>query len=144
VRLGVAITVRSVAGSSWRRPLSHWLRRRPAATNTAPLAQAPGSFIASTDDFSQVECGLKMLCAASKLCAARCLVLQGKERHDEAMPLLGRQLRFVPAKDFLDEYQSTPVDDLVRAMAAEYMKRARRVFQASTNCSSTATARRSC
>ena len=45
-------------------------------TNTAPLAQAPGSFIASTDDFSQVEYGLKMLCAATKLRAARCLVLQ--------------------------------------------------------------------
>lgn len=99
-------------------------------TNTAPLAQAPGSFIASTDDFSQVEYGLKMLCAATKLRAARCLVLQGKERHDVAMPLLGMQLRFVPAKDFLDEYQKTPVDDRVRAMAAEYMKRARRVFQA--------------
>jgi len=100
-------------------------------TNTAPLAQAPGSFIASTDDFSQVEYGLKMLCAATKLRAARCLVLQGKERKDVAMPLLGMQLRFVPAKDFLDEYQKTPVDDRVRAMAAEYMKRARRVFQAS-------------
>lgn len=100
-------------------------------TNTAPLAQAPGSFIASTDDFSQVEYGLKMLCAATKLRVARCLVLQGKERKDVAMPLLGMQLRFVPAADFLDEYQKTPVDDRVRAMAAEYMKRARRVFQAS-------------
>ncbi|HPM84172.1 MAG TPA: hypothetical protein PLF81_25890 [Candidatus Anammoximicrobium sp.] len=99
-------------------------------TNTAPLAQAPGSFIASTDDFSQVEYGLKMLCAATKLRAARCVVLQGKERKDVAMPLLGMQLRYVPAKEFLDEYQKTPVDDRVRAMAAEYMKRARRVFQA--------------
>jgi hypothetical protein len=99
-------------------------------TNTAPLARSPGSFIAATDDFSQVEYGLKMLCAATKLRAARCVVLQGNQRKDVAMPLLGMQLRYVPAKDFLDEYQKTPVDDRVRAMATEYMKRARRIFQA--------------
>ncbi len=99
-------------------------------TNTIPLAHMPGSFIAATDDFSQVEYGLKMLSAATKLRATRCVVLRGDQRRDVTMPLLGIQLRVVPARDFLDEYNKLPVDDRVRAMAADYTKRARRITQA--------------
>ncbi len=98
--------------------------------NTAPLVHAPGSFICSTDDFGRVEYGLKMLHAATKLRATRYVVLSGKERRDATMPLLGIQLRYVPAGDFLDEYNKLPVNDQIRAMAAAYLKRARRVIGA--------------
>jgi len=95
-------------------------------TNTGPLAKRPNSFIASTDDFRQVRYGLKMLHAGAKLRATRCLVIAGAKRLDAEMAHLGIKLRYLPAKEFLDQYQKTPVDQEVLDMAADLMKRAKR------------------
>ena len=95
-------------------------------TNTATPSKKPGCFICATDDFRQVEYGLKMLHAGARLKATRCLVIKGRTRAERQMPDLGIELRYVPAKDFLDEYKRTPVTDEVEAMAADYLRRARR------------------
>ena len=95
-------------------------------TNTSVPSKKPGCFIASTDDFNQVKYGMKMLGAGAKMRATRCLVIKGKKRVDTEMPELGIKLRFVPAADFIDEYNKTPVDDEVKAMAKDLMDRARK------------------
>jgi hypothetical protein len=95
-------------------------------TNTEVPSKKLGCFICSTDDFNQVKYGMKMLQAGAKLRATRCIVIRGRKRHEAEMPHLGIKLRYVPAKDFMEEYQKTPVDDEVEAMAADYMRRARR------------------
>jgi hypothetical protein len=95
-------------------------------TNTAGPSQKPGCFICSTDDFTQVQYGLKMLRAAAKLRATRLLVIRGDKRADSELPHLGMNLRYVPAGDFLDEYKRTPDSEEVLAMADQYMRRARR------------------
>jgi hypothetical protein len=100
-------------------------------TNTAPLARRPGCFIAATDNFEQVVYGLKMLHARAKLRATRCVVLRGTERREATIPHLGIQLRYVPAQEFLDEYQNTPVDEGVRRMAADLIQGAQRRLGAS-------------
>ncbi len=94
-------------------------------TNTAGPSRKPGCFICSTNDFSQVEYGLKMLHTAAKLRATRCLVIRGNKRSDSVLPHLGIGLRYVPAGDFLDEYKRTPETDEILAMADQYMRRAR-------------------
>ena len=99
-------------------------------TNTAVPSQKTGCFICSTDDFRQVEYGMKMLHARAKMRATRCLVIKGKKEHEAEMADLGIKLRYVPAQTFLDEYQKTPVDKEVRAMAAELMKGAERLVDA--------------
>jgi len=95
-------------------------------SNTAGLARQPGCFICATDDFRQVQYGMKMLQAIAKIRATRCLVIRGSKTADATMPHLGIQLRFVPAKTFLDEYNKTQVTDEVRAMAKEIIQGARK------------------
>jgi hypothetical protein len=95
-------------------------------TNTEGPSKKPGCFICSTDDFRQVRYGLKMLQAGAKLRATRCVVIQGSKRADAEMRDLGIKLRYVPAQEFIDQYRRTPVDEEVRALADDYMRRARR------------------
>jgi len=95
-------------------------------TNTIHLADKPGCVIYSTDDFSQAAFGMKMLKAGAKMRNTRCVVLRGGKRFDSKMADLGIALRYVPAREFLDEYRRTPDSDKMLAMADEYMGMARR------------------
>lgn len=95
-------------------------------TNTVDLCHRPGCVIFSTDDFGQVRSGMKMLKAGAKMRNTRCLVIKGKTRSDGELARLGIKLRNVPAGTFLEEYEATPVDDRVKAMAADLMKRAKK------------------
>lgn len=95
-------------------------------TNTAEPSKKTGCFICSTDDFRQVEYGMKMLHAGAKMRATRCLVISGSNRAEIQMPHLGIQFRYIPAGDFLAEYQKTPANDEVLAMAADLIKNAKR------------------
>ncbi len=94
-------------------------------TNTAGPSRKPGCFICSTNDFSQVQYGLKMLHTGAKLRATRCLVIRGNKRSDSVLPHLGISLRYIPASDFLDEYKRTPETDEILTMADQYIRRAR-------------------
>jgi len=57
--------------------------------------------------------------------ATRCLVIKGTQRSERELPHLGTKLRYIPAQDFVTEYQQTPVNDEVRAMAKELMAHAK-------------------
>jgi hypothetical protein len=96
-------------------------------TNTIKLADNPGCVMYSTDDFSQVAYGMKMLKAGPKIRRARCIVLKGNRRFEQSRAAdLGITWRYVPVKTYLDEYRSMPVTDEVVALADDYMRRARR------------------
>jgi len=95
-------------------------------TNTARPSRKPGCFICSTSDFRQVRYGMRMLQAAAKMRATRCLVIRGSKTTEAEMAHLGIKLRYIPAKVFLDEYKRTPESQEVVAIATDYIKRARR------------------
>jgi hypothetical protein len=97
-------------------------------TNTAPLADKPGVFIASTSDFAQAQEGLKMIKAGARLREMRYIVLQGKERKETRVAHFGTQLRYLPAASFLDEYNRTPANAEVQALAKSYLHQARRTL----------------
>lgn len=99
-------------------------------TNTVGVARREGVFIASTDDFRQAAYGLKMLKAGARLREMRFVVLQGNERKDVELKPFGTKLRYVPAREFLDEYQRTPVDAEVRRLAQARIKAATRMVGA--------------
>jgi len=99
-------------------------------TNTAPLAERTGAIIYATDDFSQPAYGMKMLHAGAKMRATRVVVIQGKERREAVMPDLGIQLRYVPANTFLDLYKSIGETDEMRALAAQFIRRAKKMIGA--------------
>jgi hypothetical protein len=96
-------------------------------TNTAPLAKKPGGFIASTDDFSRVVYGMKMAAVAARMREMRFAVIAGKEKKETTVHHLGTRLRYVPAGSFVEEYNRTAVDEEVRQIAADYIKRATRI-----------------
>jgi len=95
-------------------------------TNTAAPSKKPGCFIASTDDFREAAYGLKMIGAAARLRATRCLVIKGRKRAERQMQDVGVGLRTIPAGEFLDLYKKTPETEEMHAMAADYIRRARR------------------
>ena len=99
-------------------------------TNTIRVADKPGSVIYATDDITQLVYGIRMIHARARMRATRCLVLRGKERKDVPLADLGMTLRYVPAKDFLDEYRKTETDAEIRGMADEYVRHATHVFAA--------------
>ena len=100
-------------------------------TNTESLADRAGCVVYSTDDFSCVAYGMKMLKAGAKLRRSRCVVLMGDKRYDQSLTNLGITLRHIPAKTYLDEYHGIPATDEVLAMTEQYLRRARRRIGAS-------------
>jgi hypothetical protein len=100
-------------------------------TNTASLANVQGSFVCSTDDVTRAIYGMKMIRAAAKLREMRFVVVKGKERKDSEVKHFGTRLRYLPASDFLEEYNRTPLTDEVKQIAAEYVRNATRVSGAS-------------
>ena len=99
-------------------------------TNTVDVAHKTGCFICSTDDFRQVQYGLKMIHAAAKMRATRCLVIAGTESSDAEIADLGIQLRYLPAHAFLEAYEKTPVTDDVVAMANQIVTHAKQMIGA--------------
>jgi hypothetical protein len=96
-------------------------------TNTIEMADKPGCVIYSTDDFSQVAYGMKMLKAGPKIRRARCIVLKGNKRFEASRAEdLGVTWRYVPVQTYLDEHRGMPVTDEVLALAEDYLQRARR------------------
>ncbi len=100
-------------------------------TNTIELAHREGVFIASTDEFSQVESGMKMLKAGAKLREMRFIVIQGDRRKEERLEHFGTRLRWLPANSFLEEYQRTPENDEIRAIADSYIRHSTKIFEPS-------------
>jgi hypothetical protein len=96
-------------------------------TNTIGLADMPGNVIYSTNDFKQAGYGMKMLCASAKMRAARCVVIRGTTRAENTLADLGINLRYVPAKTFIEHYRKMPDSEAIVATADEYMRRARRI-----------------
>ncbi|MGQ9573894.1 MAG: hypothetical protein ACUVUC_01120 [Thermoguttaceae bacterium] len=95
-------------------------------TNTAGPSRKPGCMIASTDDFRQVQYGMKMVWAGARMRKTRCLVIHGAKHAEGTLPELGIQLCHVPAKEFLEEYKKTPDTDEIRSLAAGLIQRATR------------------
>jgi len=100
-------------------------------TNTSPIADRGNLFISCTDDIREPIFGMRMVKAGAKLRETRFVVLQGKERRDTEVPGFGTRLRYVPARDFLDEYEKTPLSAQVKEIAGQYMDGATRVEGAS-------------
>jgi len=96
-------------------------------TNTDSISRREGVFIASTDDFRQVTYGLKMLKAGAKLREMRFIVLRGTERRDTALEPFGTKLRYLPAREFLEEYQKTPLTAEVKRLGLARIQGATRM-----------------
>jgi hypothetical protein len=111
---GIPVVVFSPVGTSF-------------TTNTGPLARKSGVFIASTNEFSQAEFGMKMVKTGVRLREMRFLVLKGGERKESVIEPFGTKLRWVPAKDFLAEYERTPVDEEVTRLAQRQIAGATRM-----------------
>jgi hypothetical protein len=102
-------------------------------TNTIHLADKPGCVTYSTNDFRQLEYGIKMLKAGARMKRTRCVVIAGNERKETALADTGITLQYVPAETFINTYNSMAVNDDIIAMAEEYMNQAERIDDADRN-----------
>lgn len=93
-------------------------------TNTSNPSRKDGVFICSTDDFSHPALGMKMIKAGARLRETRYLVIKGSERKDAEIQKLGMKLRYLPAQEFIDEYNRIPVNDEVRKLASQIIENA--------------------
>jgi len=93
-------------------------------TNTSNPSYKDGVFICSTDDFSQPAFGMKMIKAGARLRETRYLVIKGSERKDAEIQKLGMKLRYLPAQEFIDEYNRIPVNNEVKELASQIIKNA--------------------
>jgi hypothetical protein len=91
-------------------------------TNTSNPSNKEGVFICSTDDFSQVAFGIKMIKAGAKLRETKYLVIKGNERKDSEIKQIGTKLHFIPAQDFINEYNSIKSNKLLNQLAEELIK----------------------
>lgn len=96
-------------------------------TNTIDLAEQPGCVIYSTNDFSQLAFGMKMMKAGSRMRHSKCLVIRGDKRYESSIGDLGIKLQYIPADVFMTEYNSMPVSPEIVTMADEYISRARNI-----------------
>ncbi len=96
-------------------------------TNTVHFVDTPGNVVYSTNDFTQAEYGMKMLCAAAKMRAARCVVIRGSKRAESVLGDLGIALQYVPANTFIEQYNKMSESSDMLAMADDYMRRARKI-----------------
>ncbi|MCK4965457.1 twin-arginine translocation signal domain-containing protein [bacterium] len=90
--------------------------------NTGPADALNKGLICSTDDFSQALYGMKMLKAGAKLRETKVVVLKGEERRNDEVKHFGTKLIYVPAGDFLDEYNRIPMTGEIKQMADEYIR----------------------
>jgi len=93
-------------------------------TNTVHLADKPGCIVYSTNDFSQLAYGMKMLKAGTRMKRSRCVVIKGKERKETALADTGISLQYIPADTFIDIYNSMPLNDDIIAMTDAYLQEA--------------------
>ena len=95
-------------------------------TNTINLADKPGCVVYSTNDFSQVVYGLKMLQAKSRMKRSKCVVIKDNERKEALLSTdTGITLQYVPAETFINIYNSMPVNNEVIKMAEDYLTQAK-------------------
>lgn len=102
-------------------------------TNTSLYNKKDGAFIASTDDFTQAEFGMKMLKAGAKIRETRYLVIiQGIDEISEiSLDHFGTKLRFIPAGHFIDKYKDLTNSTEARDLARICMSNANHIHDAS-------------
>lgn len=93
------------------------------------FSRQPGVYVVSSLDFAPVQFGLRMIRAAKCLRESRILVVRGNDRADQVLDRLGTRVRTVPRRSFPDLYDQTPVTEEVRAIAADYARRALKVVE---------------
>ncbi len=93
-------------------------------TNTESLAGREGAYVCSTNDFSRAVYGLRMIKAGARLREMRYLVIAGNEKKDTPLEFFGTKLRYLPAANFLEEYNRTPTSAEIRAMSTDFIRRA--------------------
>ena len=101
-------------------------------TNTQLYCKKDGAFIASTDDFSQAEFGMKMLKAGAKIRETRYLVIIDgiTEISEISLDHFGTKLRFIPADHFIDLYHDMRDSREAKELALTYIQSADHIHDA--------------
>ncbi|MEW6235215.1 MAG: hypothetical protein AB1656_07490 [Candidatus Omnitrophota bacterium] len=94
-------------------------------------ARLPGVHLISSLDTNWVEQALRMVRAKRQLEETRLLVVQGNERKESDMELLGTKVRYVPRQTFRDLFDRMPDTEEAREVAQTMRRRAQKIVEPS-------------
>lgn len=94
--------------------------------NIKPVANAPRTFIASTQEVDWLAFALRMFRTMSEMKNTRICILQGDKTEDVKLDVIGTTLHYTPVTRFPDEFNKIETTDEMRAIADYYIKNARK------------------
>ena len=88
-----------------------------------------GVYCAATQDLDWLNYGIRMLRTIWDMNNTRICIVQGDKTQDRKLNVIGTTLHYIPSKRFLDELKKVQDSDEVRAMAAYYTEKARKIVE---------------
>jgi hypothetical protein len=97
--------------------------------NIKPIANAPRTFTASTQEVDWLAFALRMFHTMSEMKNTRICILQGDKMEDVKLDAIGATLHYIPVKRFPEEFNKLETTDEMRAIANYYIKNARKTVE---------------
>jgi len=97
--------------------------------NIKPIANAPRTFTASTQEVDWLAFALRMFRTMSDMKNTRICILQGDKTEDVKLDVIGTTLHYTPVKRFPEEFNKLETTDEMRAIADYYIKNARKTVE---------------
>jgi hypothetical protein len=97
--------------------------------HVAGVSRQPGVYVVSSLEWSAVEDGLRMIRAKRMFEETRLLWIQGNKRNETVLDRLGTKIRAIPRKTFNELFDTMPVNEEVKDVAATFRKHAKRVVE---------------
>jgi hypothetical protein len=97
--------------------------------HVASLSRQPGVYVVSSLEWPPVEDGLRMIKAKRMFEETRLLWIQGSKGNETILDRLGTKVRAIPRNMFNELFDTMPVNEEVKDVAASFRKHAKRVVE---------------
>ena len=97
------------------------------------ISRRRGTYVVSSLEWPAVEAGFRMIRAKRMFEESRIIWIQGNQRNETVLDVLGTKVRAIPRDTFNRYYDKAPVTDEVRALVADSRKKAEKVVEPSEN-----------
>ena len=97
--------------------------------HVAAISRKSGVYVVSSLEWPFVEEGLRMVRAKRMFEETRLLWIQGNQRSEIVLDRLGTKVRAIPRNTFNQLFDKMPVNEEVKAVAADFRKQAKRVAE---------------
>lgn len=97
--------------------------------HVAEISRRPGTYVASTLDWSAAEAGLRMVVAKRMFEESRILWIHSNQRNETVMERLGTKIRAIPRDTFNQEFDKQEATEEVQDVASDMRRHAKRIVE---------------